>query len=86
MFGCASATRTNLGAGATDLRQGFEDVYGPVRDRLRREPLSGHGFLFSNAHRNRLKLLLWGHDLPSRLTPVGWAKIHSSSAAESFAG
>jgi hypothetical protein len=28
-----------------------------VRDRLLCEPLSGHIFLFSNAQRNRLKLL-----------------------------
>jgi transposase len=30
-----------------------------VRDRLSCDPLSGHIFLFSNAQRNRLKLLFW---------------------------
>jgi transposase len=30
-----------------------------VRDRLELEPLSGHVFLFSNAQRNRLKLIYW---------------------------
>jgi transposase len=30
-----------------------------VRDRLQLEPLSGHVFLFSNAQRNRLKLIFW---------------------------
>ena len=30
-----------------------------MRDRLVCEPLSGHIFLFSNAQRNRLKLLFW---------------------------
>jgi transposase len=32
---------------------------GLVRDQLQLEPLSGHIFLFSNAQRNRLKLLFW---------------------------
>src|SRR3954470_8218301 len=41
------------------MRKGFEGLYGLVRDRLLCEPLSGHIFLFSNAQRNRLKLLLY---------------------------
>ena len=41
------------------MRKGFEGLYGLVRDRLQCEPLSGHIFVFSNAPRNRLKLLFW---------------------------
>src|SRR5947199_223657 len=41
------------------MRKGFEGLYGLVRDRLQCEPLSGHVFLFCNAQRNRLKLLVW---------------------------
>jgi transposase len=37
----------------------FEGLYGLVRDRLSCEPLSGHLFLFCNAQRNRLKVLVW---------------------------
>jgi transposase len=59
MFGVGPATRIYLAAGATDMRQGFEGLYGLVRDRLQLEPLSGHLFVFSNAQRNRLKLLFW---------------------------
>ncbi|HSM79623.1 MAG TPA: IS66 family insertion sequence element accessory protein TnpB [Bryobacteraceae bacterium] len=59
MFGLGPATRIYLAAGATDMRKGFEGLYGLVRDRLTCEPLSGHIFLFSNARRNRLKLLFW---------------------------
>ena len=44
---------------AAQKRKGFEGLYGLVRDRLALEPLSGHLFLFSNAQRNRLKLLFW---------------------------
>jgi transposase len=45
MFGLGAATRIYLGAGATDMRKGFEGLYGLVRDRLQCEPLSGHIFL-----------------------------------------
>jgi transposase len=59
MFGLGPATRIYLAAGATDMRKGYEGLYGLVRDRLLCEPLSGHVFLFSNAQRNRLKLLFY---------------------------
>jgi transposase len=59
MFGWGPATKIYLAAGATDMRKGFEGLHGLVRDRLALEPLSGHVFLFSNAQRNRLKLLFW---------------------------
>jgi transposase len=41
------------------MRKGFEGLYGLVRERLLCEPLSGHLFLFCNAPRNRLKILVW---------------------------
>jgi transposase len=59
VFGFGPATRIYLAVGATDMRKGFEGLYGLVRDRLQCEPLSGHVFLFCNAERNRLKLILW---------------------------
>ncbi len=66
MFGWGPATRIYLAAGATDMRKGFEGLYGLARDRLSCDPLSGYIFLFTNARHNRLKLLfcdgsgLWG--------------------------
>lgn len=59
MFGFGAATRIYVAVGATDMRKGFEGLYGLVRDRLQCQPLTGHVFLFSNAQRNRLKLLVW---------------------------
>ena len=56
MFGLGPATRIYLAAGATDMRKGFEGLYGLARDRLSCDPLSGHVFCFANAQRNRLKL------------------------------
>ncbi len=59
MFGWGPATKIYLAAGATDMRKGFDGLYALVRERLELEPLSGHVFLFSNAQRNRLKLIFW---------------------------
>ena len=59
MFGLGAATRIYLAPGATDMRMGFNGLYGLVRDRLLCDPLSGHLFLFSNARRNRLKILFF---------------------------
>ena len=59
MFSVGSATRIYVAAGSTDMRKGFEGLFGVVRDRLDCDPLSGHVFLFANAQRNRLKLLFW---------------------------
>lgn len=59
MFGLGPATRIYLAAGATDMRKGFDGLFGLVRDRLLADPLSGHVFLFSNAQHNRLKLIFW---------------------------
>jgi transposase len=59
MFAWGPATRIYLAAGATDMRKGFDGLFGLARDRLELEPLSGHVFVFANVRRNRLKLLLW---------------------------
>jgi transposase len=60
MFGVGAATRIYLAAGTTDLRKSFEGLYALVRDHRLCDPLRGHMFLFTNAQRNRLKLLF--HD------------------------
>jgi transposase len=57
MFGFGPATRIYVALGATDMRKGFDGLYGIVRDRLGLEVRSGHLFLFTNARRNRLNSL-----------------------------
>ncbi len=59
MFGLGPATRIYVATGTTDMRKGYEGLYGLVRDRLLCEPRSGHVFLFCNGQRNRLKILFW---------------------------
>jgi len=41
------------------MRKSFDGLYGLVRDYLLCDPLSGHLFLFSNAQRNRLRILFF---------------------------
>jgi transposase len=59
MFGLGAATRIYVAVGPTDMRKGFEGLFGLVKERLGLSPLSGHLFLFANARRNRLKVLYW---------------------------
>jgi len=59
VFGFGPATRIYVAAGSTDMRKGFNGLYGLVRDRLECDPTSGHVFLFTNARRNRLKLVVY---------------------------
>ena len=73
MFGLGPATRIYVALGATDLRKGFDGLYGIVRDRLGLEVRSGHLFLFANARRNRLKILLgWQRPLELCETAGTW--------------
>ena len=59
MLGFGTATRVYLAVGATDMRKGFDGLYGLVKQRLEADPLSGHLFLFCNRPRTRLKVLFW---------------------------
>ena len=59
MFALGPATRVYVATGVTDMRKGFDGIFGLVRDLLGEDPLSGHLFLFSNRDRTRLKLLYW---------------------------
>jgi transposase len=61
MFGFGPATRIYVATGAIDMRKSFNGLYGLVRDTLCCDPESGHVFLFTNARRNRLKLLVYDH-------------------------
>jgi transposase len=59
VFSMGAATRIYLAPGATDMRKSYDGLYGLVRDQLLCDPLSGHLFLFSNAKRNRLKIIFF---------------------------
>jgi transposase len=43
----------------TDMRKGFDGLYGMVSSHLDRDPLSGDMFLFVARNRKRAKVLMW---------------------------
>jgi transposase len=64
MIAASPATRIFLFEGAVDMRKGFECLSALVRDKLAEDPTSGHLFVFTNAARNRLKLIVLGWRRP----------------------
>jgi len=42
-----------------DMRKGHDGLIGVTRDILRKDPLSGHFFVFFNRRRTLIKILVW---------------------------
>jgi transposase len=59
MLSLGGGSRVYLAVGATDLRKGFDGLYGLVRSRLEEDPMSGQLFVFCNAGRTRAKALFF---------------------------
>ena len=47
---------------AVDFRKGFDGLSGIVQEYMGRNPLDGSAYIFMNAARNRIKILLWEGD------------------------
>ncbi len=45
-----------------DMRKSFDGLSGLVRERLSKDPLGGEVFIFFNARRTQVKLLVWEGD------------------------
>ena len=59
MIPVPTGARVWLATGYTDMRRGFPSLALQVQEVLRKDPLSGHLFLFANRPRTRLKILVW---------------------------
>lgn len=59
MLSVTAATRVFVALEPVDMRQSFNGLYARVQSVLQQEPTSGHFFVFTNRHRNRLKILCW---------------------------
>jgi transposase len=59
MLSLSSATRVFVAVQPVDLRASFNRLFALTQSVLQQEPLSGHWFVFTNAQRNRVKLLFW---------------------------
>lgn len=62
MLSIAASTKIFLAAEPTDMRKGFDALQGLVSGQLKKDPLSGHLFLFINRRRDKLKILYWDGD------------------------
>ena len=59
MIGSTRTVRVWAYPAPADLRAGYDGLAGLVTQRLGRDPLSGHCFLFTNRGRTRAKVLVW---------------------------
>ena len=59
ILGTTRAVRAFAYPKPTDLRNGYNGLFGLVKTGLARDPLSGELFLFVNKRRNACKVLMW---------------------------
>lgn len=59
MIGSSRAVQVWARRVPTDLRNGYNGLYGIVKREFKRDPLSGDAFLFINKRRKSAKVLLW---------------------------
>ncbi len=59
MIGSTRALRVWAHAAPTDMRKSYNGLYHIVEESLKRDPLSGDIYLFTNRRRNRAKCLHW---------------------------
>ena len=59
MIGSTRSLRVFAYTLPTDMRKGFDGLYGMVSSHLDRDPLSGELFLFVARNRKRAKVLMW---------------------------
>ena len=59
MIGSTRRVRVFAYAAPADMRKGYDGLSGLVSQELKRDPLSGEMYLFTNRRRNRAKVLLF---------------------------
>jgi transposase len=86
----SAAVRIFLCTRPTDMRKGFDQLVGLVREFLDQDPLSGHLFVFFNRRRDRAKILFWDRDglviWYKRLEAGSFQQLDPASRAESASG
>lgn len=59
MLSLPASVRVFAARDGVDFRKGFDGLHAIVRDEFGEDALSGNVFLFFNARRDRVKLLVW---------------------------
>ena len=84
MLSLASSVRVFVARERVDFRKGMDGLCAIVRDAFSDDPLSGHLYLFFNARRDRLKILMWDRNgfwlCAKRLERGTFERIDGSSA------
>jgi transposase len=62
MLSLSGSSRYFLYRPAADMRKSFDGLSGLVREGLTKDPLNGDVFIFFNARRTQVKLLVWERD------------------------
>ena len=62
LFGLEEATKVFIYSKPTDMRKGFDGLYGLVLEHMQMDPRIGYLFVFLNLQRNRIKVLHWNQD------------------------
>jgi transposase len=62
LFGLEEATKVFLFSKSTDMRKGFDGLYGLVLEHMQMDPRNGYLFVFFNIQRTRIKVLHWNQD------------------------
>jgi transposase len=60
MWSLSSQVRIFLARDPVDMRKSFHGLLSLTESVLKKDPLSGHLFVFINRRRDRIKLLYWG--------------------------
>jgi transposase len=60
MWSFSSQVRIFLARDPVDMRKSFHGLVSLAESVLKKDPLSGHLFVFINRRRDRIKLLYWG--------------------------
>lgn len=62
LFGLDEAQKVFIYGQPTDMRKGFDGLYGLVLDQMELDPKLGYLFVFLNLQRTRIKILHWNTD------------------------
>lgn len=62
LFGFDEAPKVFIFAKPTDMRKGFDGLYGLVLNEMELDPRLGYLFVFMNKNRNLIKILHWNRN------------------------
>ena len=78
MIVLSAGVKVHLALGHTDMRKGLDGLAALIQEHLKKDPFSGHLFVFRGKNASLIKMLFWDG--------TGCACSPSASTAETFSG